>query len=61
MVFSLSYLLPTAKAQGIAFKSDHYRLSHYTAETGLPHNSIKSIARDDAGFYAGITANSEAQ
>lgn len=51
IVLSLSYLLPTAKAQEIAFKSDNYWLTHYTAETGLPQNSIKAIARDEAGFF----------
>lgn len=51
IVLSLNYLLPPAKAQEIAFKSDNYWLTHYTAETGLPQNSIKSIARDEAGFF----------
>lgn len=51
MVVSLNSPLPTAKAQEIAFKSDNYWLTHYTAENGLPQNSIKSIARDEAGFF----------
>ncbi|SDG03007.1 Signal transduction histidine kinase [Dyadobacter soli] len=49
--FFLSQLLPPAQAQEVAFKSDKYSLKHYTAETGLPQNSIKTIVRDDAGFF----------
>lgn len=47
----LGCFLPHATAQEIAFKSDNYWLTHYTAETGLPQNSIKSIAPDEAGFF----------
>jgi signal transduction histidine kinase len=51
LMLALSYMVPATKAQELPFKSDNYWLTHYTAETGLPQNSIKSIARDEAGFF----------
>lgn len=33
-----------------AFGQNHYTVSHYTSENGLPQNSIKSIAADSDGF-----------
>ncbi|WP_426292455.1 sensor histidine kinase [Dyadobacter endophyticus] len=51
LVLFVSWLLLPAKAQEINFKSDNYWLTHYTAESGLPQNSIKSIARDEVGFF----------
>ncbi|SEI91074.1 Signal transduction histidine kinase [Dyadobacter sp. SG02] len=53
LVFSITCLLTAlaARAQEINFKSDRYALRHYTAETGLPQNSVKTIVRDDAGFF----------
>ncbi|MBO9615676.1 MAG: hypothetical protein J7619_23470 [Dyadobacter sp.] len=40
-----------AKAQQSGLSYDKYALTQYTAETGLPQNSIKAIVKDDAGFY----------
>lgn len=49
--FFLAHLIIPAAAQDIPFESDRYTLKHYTAETGLPQNSIKTIVPDDAGFF----------
>jgi hypothetical protein len=38
------------KISGYAFGQNHYTVSEYTSENGLPQNSIKDIAADSDGF-----------
>jgi signal transduction histidine kinase len=38
------------KISGYSFCQNHYTVSHYTSENGLPQNSIKDIAADSEGF-----------
>ncbi|WP_229203224.1 ATP-binding protein [Dyadobacter jejuensis] len=41
---------PPIQAQPTVIANKSYHIQHYTDENGLPQNSVKKIAQDDAGF-----------
>ena len=50
MKAKLSVLLFCSCVSGYSFAQSGYNVDHYTAENGLPQNSVKSIAADSEGF-----------
>jgi signal transduction histidine kinase len=53
------FLLPINiyAVSGVSLLHDSYSITHYTDESGLPQNSIKTIFKDPGGFVWFITEN----